>query len=376
MLSSRIASGEISKENVGRLRTGLQGLIRPVLAGRPDGPLYLDTILLASAWKDTEALHAARRFFANADLDPDHRILALNTALAGGDEAILDHVEAVFVEAGGSSPDFRGKVLATLGRLDSPRVAEIVLRNFAAMEPEVKPRAIELLTQRPAWSKPLVRAIEARTIAKDALNFTQVRRLLASKDAELARSVRAIWGSVREGRNPAREAAVGQMRNVLRNNPGDPRAGAVVFKNLCAQCHKIYGEGQDVGPDLTANGRASFDQLLSNLLDPSLVIGEAYQATNVATTDGRVLSGLQVENTPQRIVLKLQGGKVEAIPRARIDEVKVGPLSLMPEDLEKQLKPQEIVDLFAFLALDKPPTDPSARRIPGTPDNLVKPGGR
>ena len=44
----------------------------------------------------------------------------------------------------------------------------------------------------------------------------------------------------------------------------------------------------------------------------------------------------------------------------------------MPEDLEKQLKPQEIIDLFAFLALDRPPTDPQARPIPGTPGTLVK----
>jgi putative heme-binding domain-containing protein len=164
------------------------------------------------------------------------------------------------------------------------------------------------------------------------------------------------------------------MRPNLRAARGDARAGAVVFKNVCAQCHKIYNEGQEVGPELTGSGRASFEQLLSNLLDPSLVIGEAYQATLVATTDGRVLTGLRVEDTPERIALKLQGGKVEIVPRDKVDEVKLSPLSLMPEDLEKQLKPQELLDLLAFLALDKPPTDPAARPIPGTPEKLVAPG--
>ncbi len=238
----------------------------------------------------------------------------------------------------------------------------------------MKPKAVELLTQRPEWSKVLLRAVEAKSVAKDALNHTQLRKLLASKDADLARSVKAIWGTVREGRNPERETTVDRIRQSLRVTRGDPRAGAVVFKNLCAQCHKIYGEGQDVGPDLTSNGRSSFDQLLSNVLDPSLVIGTSFQGTSVVTTDGRVLNGLQVENSPQRIVLKLQGGKVETIPRDQVDEVKVSPLSLMPEELEKQLKPQEIIDLFAFLSLDRSPTDPTARRIPGTPANLVKPG--
>jgi hypothetical protein len=38
----------------------------------------------------------------------------------------------------------------------------------------------------------------------------------------------------------------------------------------------------------------------------------------------------------------------------------------MPEDLEKQLKPQELADLFAYIVLDKPPGDPTARKLPGS----------
>jgi hypothetical protein len=39
----------------------------------------------------------------------------------------------------------------------------------------------------------------------------------------------------------------------------------------------------------------------------------------------------------------------------------------MPEGIEKQLKPQEIADLFAFLLLDKPPEDRNAKLLPGAP---------
>jgi hypothetical protein len=46
--------------------------------------------------------------------------------------------------------------------------------------------------------------------------------------------------------------------------------------------------------------------------------------------------------------------------------MKVSPLSLMPEDLEKQIQPQELADLFALLTLDRPPTDPAARKLPGS----------
>ncbi len=120
-----------------------------------------------------------------------------------------------------------------------------------------------------------------------------------------------------------------------------------------------------MGPDLTVNGRSSIDQMLSNVFDPSLVIGAAYRAVIVVTKEGRVLTGLVVEDSPSRLVLKIQGGKTEIILREDVDSFKTSSVSLMPEQLENQLKPNEIADLFAFLALDKRPSDPTARRLPG-----------
>ncbi len=148
-----------------------------------------------------------------------------------------------------------------------------------------------------------------------ALNVNQVRKLLASKDEALVEKVRAQWGTLRTDRNPQREQVIADMRQLLATRPGDAQAGQVVFNRVCGQCHKIYGVGQEVGPDLTSNGRSSLDQLLSNVLDPSLVIGAGYLARIVVTDDGRVLTGLPVEDSEQRLVLKMQGGKLETIAR-------------------------------------------------------------
>lgn len=62
----------------------------------------------------------------------------------------------------------------------------------------------------------------------------------------------------------------------------------------------------------------------------------------------------------------MQGGKQEIIPRGDVEEMKISELSLMPQDVEKTLKPEEIADLFAYITLDKPPSDPNAKLIPGT----------
>jgi putative heme-binding domain-containing protein len=157
------------------------------------------------------------------------------------------------------------------------------------------------------------------------------------------------------------------MKDLFVKGKGDAVEGKNVFKRVCAQCHRIHGGGVDVGPDVTSNGRADFDQLLSNVFDPSLVIGSGYQATIVTTKQGQVVSGLLVEDSPQRVVLKVQGGEQKTFARADVEERVTSKISMMPEDLEKQLRPQEIIDLLEYLSLDRPPEDAKARRIPGTP---------
>ncbi len=265
-----------------------------------------------------------------------------------------------------SSAEFRGKVIEALSKVDDPDVAPAVLTAYPALPPELKARAVNLLTHRQEWTKALLDAIASKQLPTSVLNVTQVRKLQQSRDPKLVEKVKALWGTIRDGRDPKRERVSTEIRALLRKTPGDPVAGQAVFKRVCALCHKIYGEGQDVGPELTSNGRNDFDQLISNVFDPSLVIGPGYQATTLATTEGRILTGLLVEDGKERVLLKLQGGQVETIQRSQIDEMKTSQLSLMPDSFETQLAPQEIVDLCAFLCLDKPPSDPTAKALPGS----------
>jgi putative heme-binding domain-containing protein len=218
----------------------------------------------------------------------------------------------------------------------------------------------------------LLAAIGEGKLPAAALNANQVRKLLDSGDASLVAAVKAKWGSVRESRDPKRDLVIAEMRRLIRASPGDAHRGQAVFSRVCGQCHKLHGAGAEVGHDLTANGRASFEQLLSNVFDPSLVIGAAYQAVNVRTADGRVVSGLPVEDNAERIVLKVQGGKTETIARDDVDTAQTSKLSLMPEGLETQLAPGEIRDLFALLTLDRPPSDPAARQMPGVREPLPR----
>ena len=369
-LARKVQTGELAGTRLNSLRDRLT----PILKGlkRRGEPLALDVDLLSASWKDKDGLIRARAVADDASSDTSIQLLALAALISGGDPAGLEVASKALAKST-TSTEFRGQILAALGRLQEPKVAIVVLGAYSNMEPELKPKAVELLTDRPAWAELLLEAIARGEVAKDALNVNHVRKLLAGKDEAFAAKVKAAWGTVREGRNPAREQVVTAMKAMLKVTLADPIAGKLAFNKVCAQCHKIYGEGQEVGPDLTSNGRNDWNQLISNVFDPNLVIGSAYQAVTVATTDGRLLTGLLAEDSKERVVLKGQGGKVETIPRDDVEALKTSNISLMPEDLEKQLSAKEIADLFAFLALDKPPGDPSGRRLPGsyTPPETV-----
>jgi putative heme-binding domain-containing protein len=221
--------------------------------------------------------------------------------------------------------------------------------------------------QRERWARRLIDAVKTKRLPASVLTANHLRKVMDTNDREAIWAVEAAWGKVRRDRDPKQDAVVAEMREFLTSASGDAVAGRQAFQKLCAQCHAIHGQGAEVGPDLTTNGRASFDQLLSNVFDPSLVIGQAYQTTLVVTADGRNLSGVVTEDNDQRLVLKLPGGKLETIARSNIQFTRLSPLSMMPEGVESLYDRQELADLFAFLCLDRPPDDPAARPIPGSP---------
>lgn len=363
LLAGRVQSGELRGEQLTQIREAFATPLAPALGAAANHPLKTDAALLAVSWKDARGENFVRNTFADISADPALRLRALSALIAAGDTQTLHLVSTALSERNKPST-FDGQILAALGKLDDPQVASVILKVFPTLAADAQPKAIELLTQRAIWAKPLVEAIGANKIPANALNVNQIQRLLALKDPELTAAVNKYWGTIRTTRDPAREQLVGEMRKLIRTTKGDAHRGIEVFNRVCGQCHKIYGQGQDVGPDITSNGRASFEQLLSNVFDPSLVIGAIYQARTVQAADGRIVTGLLVEDSPQRIVLKVQGGKLETIAREDVDAMKVSELSLMPEGLEKQLKPQEIADLFAYITLDKHPDDPSAKPIP------------
>jgi putative membrane-bound dehydrogenase-like protein len=144
--------------------------------------------------------------------------------------------------------------------------------------------------------------------------------------------------------------------NELLVRPGQADHGRAVFfrtgTNGCGSCHRVQGQGQWIGPDLSTIGtKYGKDELLRSILNPSEAVGYSFRAQVVALNDGRVLTGLAVEDGPDRLVLKTAEGQRITIRPGDIEDRKTSDLSLMPEGLAQTMSDQDLVDLLAFLSV-------------------------
>ena len=119
----------------------------------------------------------------------------------------------------------------------------------------------------------------------------------------------------------------------------------------CAGCHRVAGQGSDLGPDLSGVG-AQFDRraLAEAILYPSKTVREGYQQIMIEMTDGEEWSGLIKGETGDTLNLRDSAGQEHKLPRAAIKSRRNSALSLMPEGLQAALSLEEFSDLIAYLA--------------------------
>jgi putative heme-binding domain-containing protein len=129
----------------------------------------------------------------------------------------------------------------------------------------------------------------------------------------------------------------------------DLRNGRGLFNKVCANCHKLYGQGSAIGPDITGSNRSSLDYLLLNMLDPSATVPEAYRSSIVVLTDGRVLTGVIAGRTENRITLQTATEKL-TLDAADVEKARITGESLMPNGLLDRLSPEEVRDLVGYLS--------------------------
>ncbi len=122
----------------------------------------------------------------------------------------------------------------------------------------------------------------------------------------------------------------------------------------CIACHRLNGVGEQVGPDLVQlDAKMTKVEILRSLLEPSAKIDDKYQTHIFLTKSGKTVTGMILEETPQRLkVIENPLAKTAPIvlERADIEERSKSPSSIMPKGLLDKLSNEEILDLIAYIA--------------------------
>jgi mono/diheme cytochrome c family protein len=131
------------------------------------------------------------------------------------------------------------------------------------------------------------------------LHAWHVRQILSFDNQELNDLLKSHWGEIRETAGDRREQVAMWKKELTpkvlaKANLGNGRR---IFAKTCQNCHRLFGIGGQIGPDITGSNRANPDYILENILDPGAVVGRDYQMTVVALRDGRSISGLLRQET-------------------------------------------------------------------------------
>lgn len=135
---------------------------------------------------------------------------------------------------------------------------------------------------------------------------------------------------------------------------GNAERGRNLYRNAedisCRNCHRIGEHGKSVGPDLTTIGkRLNRAQLLESILEPSRQIDPKYTTWLAETSSGLLVTGLLVEKTDERVILRDAQNREQSILMNDVEQLVPQKQSLMPDLLFRDMTAEQVADLVAYL---------------------------
>ena len=278
---------------------------------------------------------------AVANADKSLGVGAIKLALKLGRNDLLRETVA-------GTDDEAAKLLSVMALAADPRGDEFALPLVTNKERAVAVRAaaVAVLAKHKAGAEKLLKIIEDKQLPDD-LQFAAANGLLNS-DIETIRTSAAKHLKLPETADAKPLPAIPE----LAKRSGDAERGKALFNGIasCAKCHKVRGEGKDVGPDLSEIGtKLSKEAMYLSILDPSAGISFNYESYTLLRDDDTVVTGILVSVTDAEVLIKTADAIVIKVPKAEIEGLKKLTTSLMPAGLQRQLTADNLVDLVEYL---------------------------
>ncbi len=245
------------------------------------------------------------------------------------------------------NPALQTEAIRAVAAYDDRELGSRLLSKFESLDADARREVAQTMATRPVYGWMLAEAIKDNPGYKADIPVyvaRQLRRVVGNGFVE-------IWGPI-DSMSDDKSAAYERYTNLLTAEAvaaADPTAGRQVFEQSCGTCHKMYGEGGEIGPELTGSNRANLDYILSNMLSPSEVIQDDYKLVVITTHDGRTYMGNVSGEDERQVTLRVVGQDAVVIGKSTIQSREVTPNSMMPEGLLQALSDAQVLQLVSYL---------------------------
>jgi putative heme-binding domain-containing protein len=289
-----------------------------------------------------ELVAASLQVAADDDAETAARVAAIDRLAMGKFDAVAPTLGELI--APHQPQEVQAAALTALGQFGEGEISEPIVAAWRGMSPTLRLQGADLLLSRAATAAALVAALENGDLTSRDLDPSTIQRLKTYAD-----------GAVRERAAQALAASASTRSEVLAayqtalELEGNLDHGRELFRKHCAVCHRREGYGTEVGADLATVITRTPEALLVNVLDPNREVDPKFIQYNIVTVDGLTHSGVVSAETASTVTLTGAEKATQTVPRADIDVMESTGLSLMPEGFEREIDPQGIADLIAYL---------------------------
>jgi len=222
-----------------------------------------------------------------------------------------------------------------------------LLDGWARYTAPVRREVLAACLSKPATTEGIVERLEKGEIRPVELEPQQRELLLKHPSGGVRDRVKKVLASKT---SDEREQLIEETWKKVQALKGDAVAGEKVYLTTCATCHRMNGQGFDVGPNLSSVAGREKKALLTDILDPNRAVAPQFQVYLVKIPGARdPVSGIIASESPASITLKRANAEETLVLRRDILEIKAWPASLMPEGVENSVNAQGFADLLEYL---------------------------
>ena len=279
---------------------------------------------------------------ADALNDPDARVREQALRIHGSATA-----EQILPLASAPSARVRFQAALRIGELNDSRAAATLMTLARDEDENIRNAA---LSSAPRHAAAML-AIAEKSAPEDRARKTasMLKEILANNSSPKTQAnVIERTNTISSAQRAERAKIVARYAGVAKLH-GDAKSGGALFKQNCAACHRLRGEGTEVGPDLGMMQGKPVEQIIEAILNPNAAMEERYRSYTLSTKDDRDLTGIIVAETPTTITVRAANQPDQTILRAQLKEFTASGISLMPEGFEGAFNPQQLADVIAFV---------------------------